>query len=130
MYRKATPEDLKIVRHSWFESYRRGGKAPSVRFDFYDHGQNFIIKRALERGVTTVAYAQVAEDEVCGWANQEGDCLHYVYVKQAYRRLGIASELASKAKFYSHETLNGMKFAQKMKMLYNPYYLLNLCLPK
>lgn len=125
-FRKATPEDLKFVRHSWFESYRKGGKAPDTRIEFYDHGQNWIMKQAFRRGQVIVAYATEVPDEICGWTCVEGEVLHYVYVKHAYRRLGIATELAKKAKFYSQETIPGMKLAQKLKILYNPYYLLNL----
>ncbi len=128
-YRLASNDDKKIIRHSWFESYRRGGKAPAVRFEYYDPGQNWVIRQALERGKTTVAYATSVPDEVCGWACIEGDVLHYVYVKHAYRRLGIATELAKQAKFYSQETIPGLKLARKLQLQYNPYYILNLCLP-
>lgn len=122
-FRQANAEDLKIVRHSWFESYRRGGKAPSVRFDCYDQGQNYIIKQCLAKSSVLIAYPVEVPDEVCGYSVRQNDLLHYVYVKHAYRRLGIATQLAEGSKVYTHETIPGVKLANKLHLQYNPYWL-------
>lgn len=137
LLRHPTPEDLKFVRHSWFESYRKGGLAPLVGFDVYAAGMNKLLDRLLH-GDVHVAYATEVPDEIVGWVcrnelvtTRVPRHLHYVYVKQAYRRLGIATQLIEDVKcgpisnMYTHETRAGRGFAQKLALRFNPYLLFN-----
>jgi len=129
--RPATEDDLKFVRASWFESFRRGGFAPQVAFPTYRAGQDGIIERCLARGRTYVAFATEVPDEVVSWVCVEGGTLHFVYTKQVYRRLGTAIALvthafnAVKARpvEHSHDTKAGRSFAAKIGTKLNPYLL-------
>lgn len=125
LLRRATPDDLKFVRHSWFESYRKGGRAPDVRFDVYAGGQRPLIERITESLGATIAYPREIPDEICGWICYFGRVVHYVYVKQAYRRLGIAAQLLAHREFeqYTQQTRVGMKLASKRGLVFNPYLL-------
>lgn len=136
--RQATPDDLRFVRDSWFESYRRGGFAPEIGFDLFSEGQRRLIDHLTDvedrPAIIRVAYALNAPDEILGWicwehatdGNQQ--VLHYVYVKNAYRKMGIAEGLIDRAKnshgfkFYSHQTRAGIQLAKKYGFRYNPYF--------
>ncbi len=124
-FRDATPEDLRFVRHSWFESYRRGGLAPQVAFDVYKDGQGHLIDLLLDSHGAWVAFHPEVPDEIIGWSCADGRTLHYVYVKQAYRHYGIASRLLEEDPYleFTHATRAGMHLASRRGLRFNPYLL-------
>lgn len=126
--RDATESDLRFVRASWFESFRSGGYAPQVAFPTYRAGQGGIIEGCLKRGQVLVAYATAVPDEICSWINFERGLIHYVYTKQAYRKMGIAKKLIEcagngYANFaeHTHHTRVGQSLAAKIGTKLNPY---------
>lgn len=121
--RQATPEDLKFVFDSWARSYRDGGCAPQIGYDLFRPGHEALMKRLVDRDFVTVAYATEIPDEICGWVCAGLDAIHYVYVKQAYRRRGIGIQLCAlyKVNHHSFETRTGRKFATKLRTRFNPY---------
>ncbi len=125
--RTATPDDLKFVRASWFESFKQGGYAPQVAFPVYRSGQDAIIERCLKASRTLVAFSTAVPDEVCSWACLEGPRLHFVYTKLVYRRHGIALALIAHAqqelKEHTHDTRVGRSFTARIGTKLNPYHL-------
>lgn len=124
--RLATPADRRFIAASWFESYRKGGHAPEVGFDVYRAGQDAVIQRCMSQGKLVVAAAEAEPDEICGWVCAAPDTLHYAYVKQAYRRLGIALSLfaaVGQPRQHTHDTRLGRLFARKTGSRYNPFLL-------
>ena len=124
--RRATPDERPLVAASWFESYRRGGSSPNVQFEVYKAGQGGLITRLIDRSEVWVATLPAVPDEVCGWVARVGPVVHYVYVKQAYRRLGIARALVNgtgpRPEWHTHETRPvGRSFAQALGTRYNPW---------
>jgi GNAT superfamily N-acetyltransferase len=67
--------------------------------------------------------------QILGWVLVEqtrtASIVHYVYVKQVFRHLGIASALLDSAAvrrgFCSHLTEGGRALAAGRKLLFNPY---------
>ncbi len=123
--RPATTEDLQFVRASWFESYRHGGKAPSCGYDIYSRGQSFLIRQLTDKNSVVVAFHPDQPDEICGWVCFQPAAIHYLYVKHAYRRLGIGLQLAQLAapQIHTHETRGGMRLAAKVGSRFDPYLL-------
>jgi GNAT superfamily N-acetyltransferase len=120
--RPATEEERRLVRASWFSSYRTGGFAPQVGFDLYKAGQGALIERLVRASSVFVAAAEAVPDEVCGWIVASDKAVHYCYVKQAYRRVGVATLLLEgEAPRYSHETRAGRLLARKLRMRFDPY---------
>lgn len=124
--RFATADDLRFVRDSWFESFRRGGHAPEIGFDLFSEGQRLLIAHLTENPLhpVVVAFAEKTPDEILSWICYEGPILHYVYTKNAYRKMGLAAnliELHGPFKFYSHQTRAGSQLAKKLGLRYNPY---------
>lgn len=133
--RTATPEDLKFVRASWFESFKQGGYAPQCAFPVYRDGMDGIIERCLadKRAMTLVAYSTAVPDEVCSWVCVSGPVLHYVYTKLVYRRMGIATGLFAEPhviKEHTHDTRVGRSFAASIGTKYNPYHLFPAAPPR
>lgn len=128
--RLATPSDLRFVKHSWFQSYRKGGRAPDVAFPVLQAGLGALIDRLVSEASVFVAAATEVPDEICGWSCRRTGTLHYVYVKQAYRHLGIGRQLcaeiaqiAGPVVWHTFETRAGTQFAQKIGTKFNPFLL-------
>jgi GNAT superfamily N-acetyltransferase len=111
---------------SWFESYRKGGFSPDIGYDLFRPGMDNRIDRLLPRSRVIVASPTAVPDEVCGYIVDEGPVTHYLYVKQDYRRLGLATallQLAGKPSLYTHETRAGRILAAKHQIRFNPFFI-------
>lgn len=93
-----------------------------------------MIEALLEKFPPLVATLEDVPDEVVGWACREFErpVLHMVYVKQPYRRQGVARVLIHGVTEYSHRTPAGEAILKKVGALYNPYAVLEAltCRPK
>ena len=104
-----------------------GGFAPGIGADLYHAGHGALVDRLLRHSATTVAFLPEEPDEILGWVCTDGFILHYVYVKQAYRRRDVATKLlrADVMRFCTHETRAGRAFVSKFGLRFNPYLLFN-----
>lgn len=84
--------DLNYVSDSWHKSARAG--LPWVPMHIYLPEMQSRITRLLARSKTTVACDTVDPDFIIGWSCIENDALHYVFVRRAFQRAGVASRLA------------------------------------
>lgn len=127
--RPATADDMRFVKASWYESYRRGGYVPQdMGSDLYHAGHAKVIDDIIARPSVKVAVAVYTEipDEICSWVSWERDTLHYLYTKQAYRHLHIAQDLVKLVhpeplRWASHMTRGGERFGRLLRVRYNPY---------
>ena len=129
--RRALPAELRLIRSSWFESYRKGGRCPEVRYDIFRPHQDAVIAALLETAAIWVLTPQSVPEEVCTWLVYTPGVVHYVYTKQAYRKLGFAMQmLKAFGPFtqYTHETTFGRRLLSRVGASYNPY-LLNAAQP-
>jgi GNAT superfamily N-acetyltransferase len=98
-YRLVTPEDIPFVMSSWIKSFRPSPWAGVFRNNRFTEETKGTILDLLERGaIIEVACSKNDPTNILGWACGErlrdGSVVcHYVYVKQAVRRMGLASEL-------------------------------------
>lgn len=129
-WRPAEFADRPFMASSWFESYRKGGHSPEVDFGIYKAGQGRRIDTLLSTRLCVVAYLPEEGTEILGWLCREvkQPTMHYVYVKQAYRRNGVATfllEALGRPTDYTHQT-RAAKFL-KPAMQFNPYHLETIC---
>lgn len=96
--RPAEEGDVPFIFSSWLQSFRDGNEdARAMNKDAYFAGQHIVIADIMQRpnSKCLVACALDHGPQIFGWAC--GDiaiaALHYVYVKQPYRRMGIAKTL-------------------------------------
>lgn len=92
--RDGTPDDVAFIFSSWIKSYAASDVARSMDRRVYDAEQHDAIEAALARSRVIIACLASAPESIFGYAVVENDhTLHYVYVKQTYRRLGVARAL-------------------------------------
>ena len=142
--RAATQDDHPLIFATWLRSYRHGAQFPRhipERIFFAAHHN--IIEALLERSSVFVAHPVDDPQVILGWAVIEqlpsegatpsGLCVHYTYVKPAFRRSGIARQLLDHVAgwqadghpvTYSHETFT-LKLPQLSAVVagweFNPY---------
>jgi GNAT superfamily N-acetyltransferase len=126
--RIGTFDDLNFVFATWLRSYRHDSAfARSISNDIYYHWHHKIIENAIRRGAyIVIAHPKDSPEVIVGYACVEGSTLHYVYVKKAFREMGIARTLLKHAPFkeYTHITENGKLILDLCPgIIYNPYLL-------
>lgn len=63
------------------------------------------------------------EDQYLGFIASEGDVIHFIYVKEVFRKLGIGRmlwEAAGKPKTYTHNIKNTKNLIDR-SFVFNPY---------
>lgn len=85
------PEDHQnFILDSWLKSYKLTRLAKySARDDYYPV-QQAIIKAILQEATVKMA---LSDGAFIGYIVAEDDCLHYLYIKHALRRFGVATKL-------------------------------------
>lgn len=97
-YRLFEPEDLPFVADSWVKSYRSRVVYTGVMNTLYSIGHNKLINVLKRFCKVVVACDQARPSYIIGWAcarvNKQGVFeLHYVYVKDTYRQMGVATAI-------------------------------------
>ena len=126
--------DVNFILSTWLRSYyeelrRNGNKGVAYpKDDVFFHGHQALIKVRLgdaqESGQALVCVAPDDENQIIGWMISLGECLHYIYVKQVFRQMGVAKALLNApgpvpVKNYSHHT----KYSKYLNkgLTYDPY---------
>lgn len=93
------PVDAPFVFSGWVESFRSAHAAGPIPSDMYRTLYREILRRVLDRSRVVVAYNLDRPTQLFGFAvrdredDQERPVLHYVFVKQFFRRNGVARYL-------------------------------------
>ena len=99
--RASAPEDTEFIYDSWLKSYRDSKAHKLVRKEFYYRGHSNKIDAIVSRQGTRVVVAANTDDagHLFGYVVFEllpgghNAVLHYIYVKQSYRRRGLGRHL-------------------------------------
>lgn len=100
--RPMRPADDALVYDSWVESFRLAHAAGVIPMDMYRTIYREVVSRILALPTVAVAVLCMADDldQVLGYlVHQSGSppTLHYVFVKEPFRRAKVATLLASHA---------------------------------
>lgn len=119
--RPMRPDERAFVLDSWIRSYYDGSTSylrwisKPAFCALYDD-----VCRKLTRDCQVMVEPAPGDDEIiAGWACSEQGGLHYVYVREAYRRAGIASALIAgkdAESWYSHETWSGKRLLRGLSL--------------
>lgn len=118
--------DTPFVFSSWLRSYK-ASRDTRVAPQVYFHEHHKVIEAILASPSVSVTVAVSTEDPntILGWAAMDSSkgVLHYVYVKEAFRRWGVATELVGTLNInsYSHTTKYGERALGSYPCIYNPY---------
>lgn len=106
-YRDLMPADLNFIYSTWLKGLRYGNDwfsfiTKEAYFTFYHR----IIELILEKPNVIIKVACLKEDPdvILGYSVSEGLVLHWVFVKSAWRKIGIAKDLVPEFKSVSHIT--------------------------
>jgi len=130
--RKAEGSDISFIFSSWLKSYRDSYFAENITTTIYYAEHHKVIERLLKGCDVYVACNDndVAElyGFICGERIEGLFVLHYVYVKQMYRSLGIGTMLlnmydhdSSTAALYTHHNKLAAKLSSKYNLVHSPY---------
>lgn len=125
--RPATTEDFNFITSSWIQSIQH----KNIDFDTYRTYQNRLIKNILSRAITIVAVPDDMPEIITGWIcleNNQKLTIHWLYVKNIYRKMGIAKKfiekIQNKSFYFTHEPKNEhwlKKKIEEMNGQYCPY---------
>lgn len=120
LVRRGEPGDRNFVAASWFASYFKGGECPRLTHEEYKASVAPLLDAILRRSEVFVACVPNFPDEILGYAVFEGPALHFVYVKDAFRRHGIAQDLLARRQ-YTHHTFLTSIGKKILKSKFNPF---------
>lgn len=88
-------DDLSFILSSWCRSYSESPNAAWVPRRVFMRVYHDYIERLLSLGQLDVQLAVDPDndEQIYGWSALSSGVVHYVYVKQLYRTLGVANEL-------------------------------------
>lgn len=126
-HRLAVAADWPFVHDAWLESFKTSHAAGPIPMDMYRTVYREVLRRLVERPRcgTWVAYNSEDHDQVFGFitfetTNDRGHVIHYVFVKNFCRRMGIATGLLRATGIepedpflYTFKTPAATKLAQK-----------------
>lgn len=126
--RQAIPSDINFIYSTWLDSYRYdstiGKSCPNSTF--YPNYQQ-VIDNLLKDSDVLVACHDESPEVIFGYLVYDSDIIHYCFVKQAFRELGLAYAMWREAQFpltFTHKTLSLEPILIKHKELkYNPFLL-------
>lgn len=135
LFRDLAEEDVPFVYNSWLKSFRNGTMCRNVDNSIYFFNHHKIIGQLLERSKVIVCCNSLDPKIIYGYLvfeDIDGQfVLHYIYVKNIYRKLGLARKLLEQSKHdfsvlgcYTHQTQVGVVKEEKYNLLYHPYLIL------
>lgn len=138
--RLAVPADLSFIYSSWLNSYRSdSGIGRSTRKSIFFKEYNRVIDGILSDPFTRILVACLPDESnvICGFLAFAPGTLHYCFVKEDFRRFGIARSLAEEALgegvseiWCTHRTeLSRPIFQKNTELQYNPFLLFQRELP-
>ena len=90
--RLAGADDMNFVYSSWLSAIATSEKRRTPKEIVYKNHRE-IMARSLNKSRVIVACMHECKDQILGWLCHEDDVLHYLYVKQPFRKHGIARML-------------------------------------
>ena len=95
--RTALAEDVGFIFNSWLKSYRSSDVVKPIMNEVFFAEQHRLIEHLITQHKVIIACNADNPDQVygfiCAGATEGIFTVHYIYVKQAFRRMGIAKML-------------------------------------
>lgn len=113
-----TAEEYSLIYDSWARSFRKSPWAGCVPNHLWDQVSRACIGELLNRSLVIVAVKELSEGtrRVMGYSVSEPGVLHWLYVKDDFRRMGVGHSLLEVTTrgwdqfIYTHQTRASRKF--------------------
>jgi hypothetical protein len=132
--RSVSAEDIPFLYSTWLKSYRNDSETGlSVRKSIFFESYRLVLDHILQKNTTKVLVACKPDEPnvIYGYmvAEPNDNVLHYVFVKEAFQRFGIANQLfqqifpntSSGSVTITHRTDHARDYCKKF--IYNPFEL-------
>lgn len=130
--RKPHKEDVPFIFSSWLHSYRSSLHTKNVVNTVYFGEHHDLLERIMNRSEAVIACNADDPNQIFGYIVYEridnALVVHYIYVKQSFRKLGIGKTLLQStgwqkgdAFIFTHDTYISAKLAMKYRAMFNPY---------
>lgn len=133
--RLGKPDDMPFIYSSWLKSYKQSFAAKDITNSVYYYHHHKLIENIVDDGGKVLVACDPTDDQVIyGYfiytllPKFAVPCLHYVYVKQPFRGLGVAKAMLTESKIdtsklsvCTHMSGIGKLAAEKYNFVYNPY---------
>jgi len=133
--RDMLPADRNFILKSILQHYRHGSPhVKQIPDAIYFDNHHYLIGKVMRFPNNVVRIAALKDDPeiVFGfiWANFDPETVHYIYVKRAFRRMGLGRLLFRSVfdenvdVYYTHHTKDAAFLSHKFdQMIFNPYLL-------
>lgn len=146
VFREAEPKDANFVVKAWVKEMRHAPWTRHVPNHIYVHAQHELVHRAIASSRVTLACDEGNPDLLFGCVvhgplGPFPNVLHWVYVKGAYRGIGLAHMLLDAAGFEHGQPVictqassifdgdRGRALVERYQIVYSPYLLLGIGIP-
>lgn len=119
--------DVNFILATWLKGFFYGTNwlNRNVDQDLFFKQYNEIAKGILIRPGVKISVCCLRDDDdvILGYSISEGDCLHWIFVKESWRKMGIGGLLLPPGlKEFSHLTDLGLELNKmKMNLKFNPF---------
>lgn len=130
--RNASEKDVPFIFNSWLKSFKSSVFATQISPLIYFENHHKIIEELLKICKVSIICSSQDESQIFGYMVsqkiEEVNVVHYIYIKEPYRKLGLAKHVLNynnikltEAFFYTHKTKLASVLDKKYKLIYNPY---------
>lgn len=121
--RSVEQSDLSFIFSTWLKGLYHGNVMfNKIEQDLFYFKYHQVIEALLKRSVIKIACLEDEPDVILGYSITEPGKLHWVFVKKAWRKLGIGkSLLLEDIAEVSHLTKLGEMLLKKTKWKFNPF---------
>ena len=120
IFREATPADVSFLYSSFLRSYRESPIVKGVDNSTYYNEQAKVVAKLLQNCEVKVVSPTNDLNSILGYIIYKNDTIHFVYVKHAFRKLGIGRLLVET---YCPEFVQYTHFCHRKPTtgIYNPF---------
>lgn len=123
-HRSYLPTDKNFILSTWLKGYQGGLKwfRKTPRKTFHDNYKK-VIEALMQARTIKVACLKEDPDVIVGYCVYRGDLVDWVYIKEDWRKIGIAKDLLPENfKAVSHLTNIAFEILRKHpEIIYNPF---------
>lgn len=126
--RPANKDDIPFIYATWLNSYYHDSWARSVKKTIYFDNYKHVIDQLLQDSEVKVACLPENTNVILGFLVEQLNIVHYCFVKEAFRRMGVAKSLFDHEKAYiTHITRSFSPILRDHEetFTYNPFILFN-----
>jgi GNAT superfamily N-acetyltransferase len=137
--RDSVPSDINLVYNSWLKQHYGSAFSQGIPPHVYFTGHRVILNYLTKAAIIKVACSVEDASHIYGWMcaeTHEVPLVHFVYVKQPYRRMGIATLLLEEygwskgGDIIASHYFRGKAFkVYGRQVVYNPYILHKIPMP-